>query len=44
MMSFKIEHKYCGFTKTIEGNNVYDAFKKNGLDLNVWTVKNVEKN
>ena len=44
MMRFELEHKYYGFTKTIEGENVYDAFKKNGLDLNVWTVKNVEKN
>lgn len=44
MMSFQIEHKHCGFIKTIEGNNVYDAFKKNGLDFNVWIVKSVEKN
>ena len=44
MMKFEIEHKYCGFTKTVEGDNGYDAFKKNGLDLNVWIVKNVEKN
>ena len=44
MMRFEIGHKYCGFTKTIEGDNVYDAFKKNGLDLNVWVVKNIEKN
>ena len=43
MMRFEIAHKYCGYTKTIEGDNVYEAFKKNGLDLNVWVVKNIEK-
>lgn len=44
MMTFTIKHKYCGMTKTVEGYNVFDAFKKNGLDLAVWEVLNVEKN
>ena len=43
MLRFEIEHKYCGFTKVIKGDNVYDAFKNNGLDFNIWIVKNIEK-
>ena len=41
MLEFVVVHKYCGFTKVIEGYNVWDAFKSNGLDLNVWEVKNI---
>ena len=41
-MKFTVRHNYCGMTKTIEGFNVYDAFKKNGLDIKIWTVINVE--
>lgn len=44
MLKFIVEHKYCGMTKTVEGVNVWDAFKKNNLDLNIWIVKNIEKN
>ena len=44
MMTFTIEHKYCGYTKEVQGYNVWDAFKSNGLDVNVWVVKKVEKN
>ena len=43
-MTFTVEHKYCKMTKKIEGENVFDAFKKNGLDFNIWTVINIEKN
>lgn len=42
-MVLTVEHKYCGFTKKVEGENIYDAFKKNGLDLNIWKVIEVEK-
>jgi hypothetical protein len=41
-MKFTVQHNYCGMTKVIEGNNVYDAFKKNNLDIKVWTVIDVE--
>ncbi len=43
MMTFTIKHKYCGMTKRITGYNVYDAYKTNGLDLNVWNVISVER-
>lgn len=43
MMKFTVEHKFCGMTKTVEGFNVWDALKSNGLDPTIWIVKNVEK-
>ena len=44
MLTFTVTHKHCGFTKTIKGYNVWEAFKTNGLDHNIWTVTNVKKN
>lgn len=44
MLEFKVVHKYCGYTKTIKGNNVWDAFKDNNLDLQVWEVVEVSHN
>jgi hypothetical protein len=41
MQRFLVEHKYCGMQKEIEGFNVWDAFKTNGLDLTIWIVKSV---
>ena len=41
MLQFITEHKYCGMTKVVQGYNVYDALKSNGLDINVWIVKEV---
>lgn len=43
MMRFTVEHKYCGMQKEIEGFNVWDALKSNGLDYSIWIVKSVEK-
>lgn len=43
MFKFTVEHKYCGFTKKIEGNSIADAMRKNGLDINVWSVIEMEK-
>lgn len=43
MLRMTVEHRYCGFTKVIEGYSIADAFKKNGLDLNVWSVIEMEK-
>lgn len=43
MMTFTIKHKYCGMTKKVNGYNVFDAFKSNGLDLEVWEVISVER-
>lgn len=44
MLTFKVEHKYCGYTKTIKGSNIWEAFKTNGLDHTVWTVVEVNNN
>ena len=44
MMTFKIRHNYCGMETYIIGDNVYDAFKKNGKEFHIWTVVSVEKN
>lgn len=41
MQQFLVEHKYCGMQKTIEGYNVWDALKSNGLEVGVWIVKSV---
>ena len=43
MMTFTIKHKYCGMTKIVEGYNVFDAFKKNGLDLEIWEITTQEQ-
>lgn len=43
MLTFTIEHKYCGYTTEIKGNNVWEAFRKANKDINIWTVKSVEK-
>ena len=37
-LEFRIQHKYCGCERVITGENVYNAFKTNGIDLTVWTV------
>ena len=44
MMTFTLKHKYCGMTKKVEGYNVFDAFKQNGLKFEFWEVIEVEKN
>ena len=44
MYTYTIEHKNCGMTTTITGNNVYDAFKNSYKDIRFWTVKEIEKN
>lgn len=36
MMTYTIKHKHCGMTKTVEGNDLYDAIKKNNIDTKVW--------
>ena len=35
-MKFLVGHRYCGFTKVIEGETIYDAYKKNNLNLDLW--------
>jgi hypothetical protein len=43
MLQFTIEHKYCKCTRVIEGQNVFEAFKNNGINLSIWIVTDVEK-
>ena len=43
MMTFVVEHKYCGYTKRVKGCNVWDALRNNGLDGTVWVVVSVER-
>jgi hypothetical protein len=42
-MIFRIKHKYCGMETTIEGENVYDAFKKANKDFSIWEVVSVKE-
>lgn len=41
MLKFIVEHKYCKMTKMIQGYNVWDALRNNGLDITIWIVKEV---
>jgi hypothetical protein len=43
MLRFTVEHKYCKAIRNIEGYNVWDALKNNGLDYKVWDVKEIER-
>lgn len=43
MLRFTVEHKYCKVTRTIEGINVFEAFKNNQMDWSIWQVIDVEK-
>ena len=43
MMRFTVKHKYCGCVRVIEGCNVWDALKTEGLDHTIWIVEEVEK-
>lgn len=44
MFTYTIQHNHCGMITKIQGENVYDAFKKNGKDLRVWAVIKYEIN
>lgn len=43
MLQFIVEHKYCKMTKVIQGYNIYDALRLNGLNNNLWIIKGVYK-
>lgn len=43
MIEYTVQHKHCGMTKVIEGNSVWDAFNKYGLDSWLWVVISSEK-
>lgn len=42
MLRFTIEHKFCGYTTTVEGYNVWDALKSNDKNIAFWSVLSVE--
>ena len=42
MFRFTMQHKFCGMIKQVEGVNVWDAFKSEGLDLNFWICRAIE--
>lgn len=44
MFTVKLEHKYCGYCKTLQGESLARVFKENNLDKNIWIVKEVEYN
>ena len=39
MLEFTVVHKFCGYTKRVRGNNVWEALRDNGLDHRVWMVR-----
>jgi hypothetical protein len=43
MLKITVEHKNCKMTRVIEGETIFDAFKKNGLNFNTWVVIDIEK-
>lgn len=44
MFTITLCHKYCGYTKTLQGESFSRIFKDNGLDNKIWIVKEVEYN
>ena len=44
MFTVTLIHKYCGYTKTLQGESLARVFKDNGLDSQIWTVKEVKYN
>ncbi len=42
MFEFTVQHKYCGMIKQVKGHNIWDAFKNEGLELNVWICRAIE--
>lgn len=43
MLEFTVEHKYSKTIHVVEGENVFQAYKNNNLDFNLWTVIDTEK-
>lgn len=43
MLKFTVEHKYCKCTRIIKGENVFQAFKNNKMDITIWNVIDVEE-
>jgi hypothetical protein len=44
MFTVTLVHKYCGYTKTLQGKSLARVFKDNGLDSQIWIVKGIDYN
>lgn len=44
MFNVTLEHKYCSYTKTLQGESLARIFKDNGLDSQIWIVKGIDYN
>ena len=44
MFIVTLEHKYCGYTKTLQGESLARVFKDNNLDNKIWIVKGINYN
>lgn len=44
MYTVKLEHKYCGYIKTLQGESLARVFKDNNLDNKIWIVKGIDYN
>lgn len=42
MYTITIEHRYCGMTKTLQGESLAGIAKANNIDYKIWKVKEVE--
>ena len=38
MYTLKVEHKYCGCVRVIEGESIAKAFKDTNTDPTVWEI------
>ena len=36
MKTYTVEHTHCKAIRTIEGYDIWDAMRKNSLDIRVW--------
>lgn len=44
MFTVTVEHKYYGYTKTLQGESLAKVFKDNELDSQIWIVKGIDYN
>lgn len=44
MFTVTLEHRYCGYTKTLQGESLARVFKENNLDSQIWIVKGIDYN
>ena len=42
MYEITVRHIHCGMEKIIFGYSIHNAFKRNGMDANLWSVIDME--